>query len=356
MMKKKQATGIGIIGLGSFLPDTVRTNDFWSQDFVNRFWSRIEQDPTIIEDKSKLDPFRGAKERRIISDTMDGSDMEVLAGLSAINDSGLKKEQIEALFSHSLVPDRILPLNPCLIQYKMKLSPIPAWTIDGICGSFVTQMIMACNLIYNQEYQHILGTMSAIYSRIVNNEKTQSVFVGDGAGAAVFGKVQDSFGYIGHASMSFGEYHDGIVMMPTRGRSDGLRWYCHNQSPIEAEIVNYQSAKSFAESWKSVCKTVTDKLFEKTGYTASDIDLVITTQGGAWCLPDTLSALSLDPSKGIDTFEKYANVGGAAVPINLLEARNTKKLKHGDIVLIYAVGAGLIANALLMRWCDTSEQ
>jgi 3-oxoacyl-[acyl-carrier-protein] synthase-3 len=54
----------------------------------------------------------------------------------------------------------------------------------------------------------------------------------------------------------------------------------------------------------------------------------------------------------IINIEMYGNTTAGTIPIALDEARETGRLKKGDLVLLASVGAGFTIGSVLLRWAS----
>jgi 3-oxoacyl-[acyl-carrier-protein] synthase-3 len=79
----------------------------------------------------------------------------------------------------------------------------------------------------------------------------------------------------------------------------------------------------------------------------------------AWFIPHQaniriIEAVADQLKVGLDRFpinlDRYGNTSAASIPLALEEAWQQGKIKHGDLVLIVAFGAGLTWGATLLRW------
>jgi 3-oxoacyl-[acyl-carrier-protein] synthase-3 len=84
----------------------------------------------------------------------------------------------------------------------------------------------------------------------------------------------------------------------------------------------------------------------------------------AWFIPHQaniriLEAVASQLNVGMDRFpsnlERYGNTSAASIPLALEEAWKDGKIKHGDLVLIVAFGAGLTWGATLLRWHEPTR-
>src|SRR5689334_3175207 len=119
-------TAACIVGLGTWLPDAVRTNDAWPASFAKRDHVRgdrtfndipISTDPAAaaLVDRALQqeagDPFLGAVKRHVASAETSSLDAESRAAASAIQDAGIDPSEIDLVLAFSAVPDRVSPSN-----------------------------------------------------------------------------------------------------------------------------------------------------------------------------------------------------------------------------------------------------
>src|SRR5437868_2627100 len=108
-------TSVGILGIGVYLPETVRRNDWWPESVVARWRDkalhRVEHLPVALTDgvqraldamaEFRDDPFNGSVERRVMRDDEWSSEMETQAAERALADARVDAGQIDALISYS---------------------------------------------------------------------------------------------------------------------------------------------------------------------------------------------------------------------------------------------------------------
>ena len=58
----------------------------------------------------------------------------------------------------------------------------------------------------------------------------------------------------------------------------------------------------------------------------------------------------LPREKVVMTVDRHANTSAASIPLALAAARADGRIKHGDLVLLEAMGGGFTWGALLLRW------
>jgi 3-oxoacyl-[acyl-carrier-protein] synthase III len=174
-------TAVGIHGVGVYLPDEVRSNEWWPASLVDQWrekkkgqnipshsrWvdkqgdgpdlpplpgiTRVVEALTALKD----DPFQGSRERRVAPDTMVASDLEVLAAKDAIARAGIDKNEIGFVLSYSAVPDYLLTPNACRVHKQLGLPErCLSMAVEGACNTFALQLNLAEKLISSGQYRY----------------------------------------------------------------------------------------------------------------------------------------------------------------------------------------------------------
>jgi 3-oxoacyl-[acyl-carrier-protein] synthase-3 len=60
--------------------------------------------------------------------------------------------------------------------------------------------------------------------------------------------------------------------------------------------------------------------------------------------------LGIPPEKVIVTVDRHANTSAASVPLALAQGVADGRIRHGDLVMLEARGAGFTWGASLIRW------
>jgi 3-oxoacyl-[acyl-carrier-protein] synthase III len=88
----------------------------------------------------------------------------------------------------------------------------------------------------------------------------------------------------------------------------------------------------------------------KAGIAPSDIRLLCSVQPRRWIPAAIAEAAGIPEGRAPNTFTELAHVGACGVVANLLAARRARTLQRGDLVALYAQGAGFTRSAALLRW------
>jgi 3-oxoacyl-[acyl-carrier-protein] synthase-3 len=90
--------------------------------------------------------------------------------------------------------------------------------------------------------------------------------------------------------------------------------------------------------------------FRETGYSVDDIDWFVPHQANQRIIDGSAHKLGIDPKKIVSTVDRHGNTSAASIPLALAVARADGRIKHGDLVLLEAMGGGFTWGALLLRW------
>src|SRR5690606_37315847 len=133
------STSVGVLGLGTFLPPHVRTNDWWPESAVARWREkpahRATQGqaaaPAAMSAGAQVtlaamaeyadDPFRGARERRVMADDMTVHDMEAAAAREAIERAGVSIDEIDVILTQTPVPEHLMVNGACATHRMLGL-------------------------------------------------------------------------------------------------------------------------------------------------------------------------------------------------------------------------------------------
>jgi len=295
-----------ILGTGSYLPPMRLKNEELEE--------RVDTSAKWIEETL------GIKERRI-SKFQTTSDIATFAGSEAIENSGLSVRDIDLIIVATATPDMKAPSTACLIQGRLGAYNAVCFDVNAVCSGFLFAMSIADSFLKMGEYNNALVIGVDRFSTITDWTKRDSVFFGDGAGAAVFDYGGDSF---------FRLYSDS--------RGNGFR--------VQHEFFE-MDGRSVYEKAVSVLPGAIEKVLDDAGLKIDDIDMMIPHQPSIGILKETAKRIGLPWERVMTNMDKYANTAGATIPI-LLDEINQQGLLSGNI-LFAAMGSGWTWGAAILK-------
>ncbi|KLV26172.1 ketoacyl-ACP synthase III [Niallia circulans] len=309
--------GTGIIGIGRELPEKILTNfDLEKMVDTNDEWIRTRT---------------GIEERRIADDNTDTSDIALAAAKKAIDDAGIHPEDIDMIMVATVTPDQSFPSVACMIQEKLGAKKAAAMDLSAACAGFMYGMITAQQFIDTGVYKYILVVGVEKLSKITNwEDRNTAVLFGDGAGAAVLGKVSE-----GRGILSFELGADG---------SGGKHLY------LDEEDYIYMNGREVFKFAVRQMGESSENVLVKAGLSKEDVDFLIPHQANIRIMEASRQRLNLPEEKLSKTVHKYGNTSAASIPISLVEELEAGKIKDDDVLVMVGFGGGLTWGAIAMRW------
>ena len=352
----------GIIGLGTYLPPHVRTNDWWPREIVADWTDRMAHRATRAEAptaeltsgmKRTLaamaefagDPFRGSVERRVMADDMTAAEMEAHAARDAIARAGIDPAEIDAVLSQTPVPDYLMVNGACVAHRLLGLSS-KCLTIgtEGACNAFALHAKLAHALVASGQARYVLSLHSSAITRVHGPSEPHSAWWGDGAAAAVFGEVSDGRGLLTSVHNTDGSRCDALML----GVPGKTSWW--EDGAITTHTHNRVSTRDMLFGMVDRGGQAIREAMHAAGVEPSQVDFYASHQSTPWLTRETAAEAGLSHAKTIVTFPKLANMNSVNVPFILATAEREKMIKDGSIVVTFSGGLGETWSSLVFRW------
>ena len=317
-----------IIGLGSYIPKKVVTND----DFA-KF---LDTSDEWITERT------GIKERHIADHiTEKPSTMAVEAAKNAIEDAGIDPSQIDLIVTACTTPDLVIPSMSCVVQEAIGATEnCGCFDVNSACPGFVAAWNTVQSFIETGNAKYALCIGSECNSNFANyQDRGTCILFGDGAGAAVL-KADESV------------KPNQFIM-----RSSGARGGCLHceaaRQPDRWEEEGFKTATSFYMQGREVFKfAVTEvpqiikDLSEKYSFDLDkDVDLYILHQANARIIEATAKKLGIPRDRFPMNIMNFGNASSASIPMLLTGLKQEGRLKPGMKFVMASFGAGLTWDA-----------
>jgi 3-oxoacyl-[acyl-carrier-protein] synthase-3 len=327
---KQLVRNVKIIGTGSYLPETIYTNEYLE---------------SIIPTSAKwIFENVGIKERHIASADQATSDLATIAGQRAIEKAGLNNSDIDLIIVATATPDRKAPSTAAFVQHKLNAFNAAAFDINAVCSGFLFGMSVASQYIASGIYNNVLVIGADTFSKITDWNRRDAIFFGDGAGAAVVSTANSTEGFLAYRLYTDTSKEMLGFTIPGGG----------SEIPITTENIDQQyfqmNGKTVFNSAITALPKAINQVIEDTGLSIGDIDIMIPHQPSIRILQKTAEIIGLPFSKVMTNMDKYANTTGGTIPILLDEVIQSGRLKKGNIVLFAAVGSGWTYGASIIKW------
>jgi 3-oxoacyl-[acyl-carrier-protein] synthase-3 len=290
------------------------------------------------------DPFRGARQRRVLPPGGSALSLEVAASREALETAGIEAGEIDLVICTSFLPDSTGIGGATFLAKELGIEG-GAWNLESACSSALIALNTACSLVAAGQHRKILVVTSCCYSRVTREEDPISWGVGDAATAMVVGEVDAGYGYLGghtvHSAETVGAVAYHLELDEDRRPRHRLR-----TGRDAARLLR-------ANSERYLLKCASGAL-GKAGLTVEDIDHLVVNTPLAWYAPFCAKVLGIDPEQALSVYPYYSNVGPALLGVNLLHAAHWQSFEKGDRVLLYTVGSVSSCAAAVVRWGDVA--
>jgi 3-oxoacyl-[acyl-carrier-protein] synthase-3 len=364
----------GIVGMGLWVPETIRRNDAWPESFVRAFHeqpdARQAKDFTHIERRNHKrpfeelflrhalpydsDPFKGAVERRIASPDIPTVEGDAAAARIALKDANIEPGEVDLVLSSAVVQDQLVPSNGPAIQDLVGCVNAPGIGVESYCSAAIAQLDLAAPLVETGRARFVLCVQSHQINRINDMEQAVSPIFGDASTAFVVGAVPEGRGLVRMVRSGDGSLR-GAVTHVCRD-APGATWWKDGAGPTVPGIVDPGAAVRLATNALEYPIQAIRQLCDIAEMPLDAVATIAMIQPLAWYQAAVADGLGISIHRIPSTYGVYAHIGGCAIVANLIESRRRGLVVDGSPVVLYAHGAGIARYAALLRWHATSSR
>ncbi|MGB0982254.1 MAG: 3-oxoacyl-ACP synthase III family protein [Winogradskyella sp.] len=331
-----------IIGLGKYVPDNVVTNNDLSK--------LMDTSDEWIQERT------GIKARRWVEkgsgDTT--ATMGVKAAKQAIERAGIDKDAIDFIIFATLSPDMYFPGPGVQVQHALDIKTVGALDVRNQCSGFVYAISVADNFIKTGMYKNILVIGSELHSHGLDKTtrgRGVSVIFGDGAGAAILTREEDtSKGILSTHLHSQGEHAEELVLVAP---GMGKRWVSDiiaENNPDDESYFPYMNGQFVFKNAVVRFSEVIMEGLQKNNLDIDAIDMLIPHQANLRIAQFIQRKFKLTDDQVFNNIQNYGNTTAASIPIALTEAWEEGKVKEGDTVVLAAFGSGFTWGSVIIKW------
>lgn len=323
---------VGIAGVGRYVPEKRLSN----QDLEKLVDT---SDEWIVQ-------RTGIRERRIADKDQYTSTLAIEAARQALDDAGIKAEDLELIICATVTGDQPFPATACRVGLELGAKDAGGFDVAAACSGFVFASQVAANMIAAGQYSRVLVIGAEVLSRILDySDRNTCVLFGDGAGAAIYTPLEDA---------KRGEYLGGSISMEggaedVLAQPGGGSRYPPSPETLEKglQYMKMGGTKVFRFAVRVFASLVRDVV---ENYGKDEIGLIIPHQVNQRIIESAMEQAGLPMDMVFTNIDRYGNTSAASVPIALREAYDEGRLEKGKLVVIPAFGAGMAWGHLLLRW------
>lgn len=324
----KQASGAQftrIHGMGAARGELIVTND----DIIGP----IDSSDEWIRQRT------GVIERRRAGKDVHAIDLAVAASLEAIEDAGIRPEQIGAVLVSTVSNTVQTPSLASLLADRIGATPAPAYDISAACAGYTYGIAQADSFVRSGLAEYVLVVGAEKLSDFAKpTDRTISFLLADGAGAAIVGPSETP----------------GIS--PTIWGSDGSKWdavgmdstlgdYRDGAGAVDWPTLRQEGQAVFRWAVWDMAK-VAQRALDAAGITSDQLAAFIPHQANMRIIDEFAKQLKLPESVVVARDIAYTgNTSAASIPLATHALLKEHPELSGGLALQIGFGAGLVFGA-----------
>lgn len=320
-----------ITAVGKYLPKNILSNtDLEKMVDTNDEWIRTRT---------------GIQERRIVDKGQASVEMSINAIQQILDSRDLDPTEIDAIIVGTVTPDMFFPSCAALIQHQIGATNAWGYDLSAACSGFIFALQSGSALIESGQCEKVIivgvDTMSSILDY---EDRNTCILFGDGAGAVLL-EPSEEYGIIDGIMRVDGGGGE-FLKMPGGG---SLHRTTHETVDKKMHYIQQEGRTVYKFAVKGMAD-VSYEVASRNNLTNDDIDLFIPHQANKRIIDAAAKRLGLPDEKVLINIDKYANTTAATIPIGIVEAVETKRLKKGDNLILASFGAGFTWGATYIKW------
>ncbi|HET9078653.1 MAG TPA: beta-ketoacyl-ACP synthase 3 [Acidimicrobiales bacterium] len=323
-------TGVTITGWGTALPERVVTNedimtlfdttDEWIFERSGIRRRRAATGPFVDPPVPAEPPQSGLGTTGVLAAD---------AGRQALERAGVQPRDISLVVLCTTTPDQLIPANSAAVAAALGIGG-GAMDLNAACAGFTYGLVTASGLVAAGA-ERILLIGAETLTRATNfADRTNAFLFGDGAGAVVVEAVPGEGSLLGWdlgvdgglVHLLYAQHGSGMVM---KGKEVFRR----------AVLSTVQSARIS---------------MEKAKLSIDDISLFVPHQANIRIMEAAASRLGLPQDRIASVIEETGNTSSASIPLALIDAIESGRVRDGDHLLLAGFGAGMTWASAVWRW------
>ncbi len=325
-----------ILGLGHAVPETVLTN--------------ADMERMVDTNDEWIVSRTGIKERRVAGPGETCVTLSHLASQRALDDAGMKAEELTHILVATFSADFIIPSAACMLAHRLGVAGRMAMDVSAACSGFLYAMETARAIVaLHPEAKVLVAACDIVTSRVNYADRGTCVLFGDGAGAAIVSARPGPGGSKAQVLDVLLSSDGGVGdLLTIRGGGSGCT-YKPGETIRDDFFVQMQGREVYKHAVRSM-SAICESVLEKNGFSKDEVDVFIPHQANMRIIEAVGKKLDMPEHKVFTNVQHYGNTSAASVPIALSEAREQGCIKDGNLVLLGTFGGGFTWGSALVRF------
>jgi 3-oxoacyl-[acyl-carrier-protein] synthase-3 len=312
----------------------------------------------------------GIGQRHYAPDGVGASDLAVPAAQQALEAAGKQPGDVDYILFNTMTPDHVFPGSGVLLGKKLGCLGAPALDLRAQCAAMVYSLQLANALIMSGGARTILIVGAEAHAGFMpwldwdvlegtserkptpeaweraTRHRGLAIIFGDGAGAVVVEATErEDAGVLAVDVHTDGRYADQLyIPMGFRRRP-----YITAAQVDEEHAMPVMAGREVFKHAVTKLPASVHTCCQRAGVKLDDIEWFIAHQANDRINDAVRERLGIAPDKVPSNIARYGNTSGATVPILLDEMRRDGRLRAGQLVCVFALGAGLHWGSTILR-------
>lgn len=284
----------------------------------------------------------GIQERRIAHSDEFTSDLCIAAVKDLMHRYQKEVEDVDMLIVATSTPDFPFPSVSSIVQHSLNISQTGAIDLSAACAGFVYGLHTAHSLISSGLHKKVLVIGADTLSKITDyTDRSTCILFGDGAGAVLVERDQQSESFIGFHLGSDGSGAQHVYRPGLANKVNGIEL-------IDTEYLVQNGREVFRWVVRNVPDSI-QQLLQKTNMDLDQVDWFIPHSANLRLIEPICEKLAYPIGKTLYSLVNYGNTSAATIPLALDLGIRAGKVQNGDRVLLYGFGSGLVHAGQLLE-------
>ena len=316
-------------GVGHYLPTRVVPN--------TEFEEKVDTTDEWIRTRT------GIERRHFAAEGETTSSMATHAARAALDDAGVAIGEIDAIIVATSTPDLTFPSAASMVQAQLGMTRGFAFDVQAVCAGFIYALVNANALILSGQAGRVLVIGAETFSRILDwSDRSTCVLFGDGAGAVVLEKAEGDGSVADRGILSSELHSDGTY-------GDLLYVDGGVSTTGTAGVLKMQGNAVFRHAVEKLADTAHTAL-AKVGLSGDDVDWIVPHQANLRIISATAQRMGVPMDRVVVTVQEHGNTSAASIPLALSVGKSRGQIKPGQLLVMEAIGGGLVWGSVVLRW------
>lgn len=319
-----------LAGFGHYVP----SNRIDNHQLENRF----HLESGWIEQRTGIKARRWAGEGELLVDLAEK------AGIAAIKNATISRQEIALTILATSTPDHLLPPTAPLLAHRLGLVHSCAYDLSGACSGFLNALVMADGFVRTQKKAALIVAANILSRRINLSEYNSTILFGDAAGAIIIRPSTDQTkGILGISFLSDGSTYDLISIS-----AGGSKRPFTSEIPLDDYKMKLRNGPAVFTRAVKMMTQCAHLAMVNAHLSSADLQHFVPHQANARIAENTAKKLGIPSEKIISIVHEYGNSSSAGIPLALSITHQAKPFFAGEKILLTTAGAGMTAGAIVL--------